>query len=251
MDKMIYAILSSKNNLSEVNVQLATIKGISGANLYAVTFDEILAVVSDIKRNTLCANQSNALEYAGVIENLAQQFNLLPVRFGSLMESTEEIIKVLQINYKGIAQNLQKVDNRCEFGLRIFCDSDKLKESLKAKSEVYAVAPTKPASERKKSIYLDYVNKKLKEHRLEEQMLNYVDSVIEEITGCVDRLNAVNKFKKMATATNIIDAVFLLVKDRKAELVKTVEDLQTQHPSLNFVLTGPWPPYNFVDFTIK
>ena len=251
MDMMIYSILSVKNNHEKLNTLLIVMKGISGADLYAVSLDEISAVVCDIKRADLIADKTNAIEYAGVIENLAQQFTLLPMRYGSLMGSTDLINKMLGRNYHEFQQNLQKVENKCEFGLKIFCDSEKLKAELRAKSEADTKTPDKPAPEIKNSVYRDWVNKKLKEHRLEELLLTYVDSVIAEITEYLARLNAVNKFKKMATGTTIIDAVFLLDKERKDALIHAVGDLQNQYPGLNFVLTGPWPPYNFVEITIK
>ncbi|MCX6233318.1 MAG: GvpL/GvpF family gas vesicle protein [Bacteroidetes bacterium] len=251
MDKMIYAILSVKSNHEKLNTLLVDMKGITGAALYGVSFDEISAVVSDIKRADLIADKTNAIEYAGVIENLAQQFTLLPMQYGSLMESTDAIKKMLERNYNKIQHNLLKVENKVEFGLKVFCDSEKLKAELRAKSEADTKTPAQPAPEIKNSVYVDYVNKKLKEHRLEELLLTYVDSVIAEITEYLARLNAVNKFKKMATATTIIDAVFLLEKDKKGELIQAVEDLQDHYSGLNFVLTGPWPPYNFVDFTVK
>ncbi|MDZ4204673.1 MAG: GvpL/GvpF family gas vesicle protein [Bacteroidales bacterium] len=251
MDMMIYSILSVKNNHEKLNTLLITMKGISGTDLYAVSLDEISAIVSDIKRTDLIADRSNAIEYAEVIENLAQQFTLLPMRFGSLMESTDAIKKMLGRNYNEIQHNLQKVENKCEFGLKIFCDSEKLKAALTVKSEAGTKTPDKPAREIKNSMYKDYVNQKLKEHRLEELLLSYVESVIAEITGYLVRLNAVSKFKKMTTASTIIDAVFLLKKGRKDELIQLVADLKKQHPGLNFVLTGPWPPYNFVEITIK
>ena len=250
MEKIIYAILSVKNP-EKLNTLLFGMKGIAGADLCGVSFDEISAVVCDISRADLIVDRPNAIEYAGVIEKLAQQFTLLPMRYGSLMESIDSINKMLGRNYNEFQQNLQKVQNKCEFGLKIFCDSEKLKADLREKSEADTKTPAQLAPEIKNSVYRDYVNKKLKEHRLEELLLTYVDSVIAEITGCLARLNAVNKFKKMATATNIIDAVFLLEKDRKGELIQTVEDLQNKNKGLNFVLTGPWPPYNFVEITIK
>lgn len=251
MEKMIYAILSVKRDHGKLVASLAAIKGIAGADLFALSFDEITAVVSHITRVNLIADRSNAIEYDGVIEALAQQFTLLPMRFGSMMETADAITKMLERNYQEIQQNLQKVENKVEFGLKIFCDSEKLRAELKTKSEADIQTYVKPATKIKNSIYRDYVDKKLKEHRLEELILTYADSVIAEITEHLTRLNALNKIKKMATASNIIDAVFLLDKDAKSELIQVIENLQNQHHGLNFVLTGPWPPYNFVNFTVK
>ena len=248
---MIYAIVFVKRDSEKLNTLLSGIKGISGSDLYPVTFDEISAVVSDFNRTNLIADRSNAIEYAGVIEKLAQQYTLLPMRYGSLMESTDIITKMLERNYPEIQQNLQKVEDKFEFGLKVFCDSEKLKTRLMAKSEANSKTPAEPDHEIKNSVFREYVNKKLKEHRLEELLLSYVNSVIAEITDYLVRLNAVNKFKKMATSTTIIDAVFLLDKDKKDVLINVVSDLQNHHVGLTFILTGPWPPYNFVDFTVK
>ena len=98
---------------------------------------------------------------------------------------------------------------------------------------------------------MDYVKKKLAEYRLEETVLSYVNSVIKEITECLTGVEATGKFKKMASPANIIDALFLIKKEMTAELIRVVKDLQTRYPDLNFMLTGPWPPYNFVDVTIS
>ena len=248
---MIYAILSVNKDSEKLNVLLGGIKGILGADLSVVNFDNIAVICSETKRAELIADKSNAIEYAGVIEKLAQHFTLLPMRFGSMMESTYAIIQMLERNYNDIQQNLLKVENMWEFGLKVFCDPEKLKADLSGKSDIPPSCPVEPVPEVQHSIYRDWVNKKLKEHRIEEMLLTYVNSVIAEITGYLTRLNAVNKFKKMASTTNIIDAVFLLDKDNKDALIHAVSDLQNRHSGLSFMLTGPWPPYNFVDFTVK
>lgn len=248
---MIYAILSVKNNPEKLNTLLMEIKGIAGKDLYAVSFNEITAVVSDINKADIIADQSGAIEYAGVIEMLAQQFTLLPMRFGSMMESTDAILKMLERNYPDVQQNLQQVEDMLEFGLKVFCDSEKLRADLMEKSEIGTKTTVLSTPEVKNSVYRDWVNKKLKEHRLEELLLTHVDSVVAAITEHLSRMNAVCKFKKMLTETTIIDALFLLKKDMKTELMQAVGNLQKQYPGLNFVMTGPWPPYNFVEITIK
>ena len=246
-----YAIVSSNHNSGNLNALLVRLKGIAGAALSAVSLDEISAVVSDLKFADLIADRAGAIEYAGVIETLAQHFTLLPMRFGSAMESAGEIKKMLEKNYAEIRQNLQNVDDRFEFGLKILCDSKKIKAELNAASEAHAGPSAEMAPEIKNSVYRNYVNEKLKVHRLEVLLVAYVDSVIAESTGSLTQLRAVCKFKKMVTESMIVDAVFLLDKKRKDALIRAVGEMQNQHPGLNFVLTGPWPPYNFVDFIVK
>jgi len=251
MENLIYALLSVKNKPGRLHSVLAGIKGIAGADLHQLSFHEITVVVSDMSRASLNAGKSTAIEYAGVIETLSQQFTLLPVRFGSLMESNEAIIHMLEKNYPDIQQNLLKVEKKYEFGLKVFCDSGKLMTELRTKSEGSFLPSATPAPENKNSVFRDWVNIKLKEHRQEELLVTLVDSVIADISGRLDRMKAISKIKKMVSPTTLIDGVFLLDKALKDELIHAVGDLQNKYPELNFIMTGPWPPYNFVDFTVK
>ncbi|NQU50969.1 MAG: GvpL/GvpF family gas vesicle protein [Bacteroidetes bacterium] len=251
MDKLIYSIVYVKNNSSKLDALLSTMEGFSGAKLSAVTVNDLSAIISDINKDELIANQPNAVLFAGIIEKLEQQFTLLPMRFGSTMESIGQINTLLEKNYPEFLNNLLKVENKFEFGLKIFCDTEKLKEELRAKSEGEKEISQNADTEIINSVFKEYVNKKLKEHRLEEMLVSYIDSIISEFSEFLNQLNALSKINKRTNASNIIDAVFLLEKDKKDELVRIVEKLQSQHQQLNFILTGPWAPYNFVDINIK
>ena len=251
MNSMIYSILSVNDSSEKLNTLLCGMKGISGVGLSSVSFNNISAIVGDINRSELIADKFNAIEYAGVIETLAQKFTLLPMRYGSIMESKEAICKMLAANYVNLEQNLQKVENKIEFGLKVFCDSEKLMAKYKALPDSETKTILNTGNEIKNSVYKDWVNRKLKDHRIEELLLAHINSIIKEIEGYLTSLNGVFKFKKMITATNIIDAVILLEKDKKDTLINTVRGLQNVYPDSHILLTGPWPPYNFVDIIIK
>ena len=48
----------------------------------------------------------------------------------------------------------------------------------------------------------------------------------------------------------MIDAILLIDKQMKKELIQAVTDLQNQYPTLRIILTGPWSPYNFVEIKL-
>ena len=248
LEKLIYAILSQDKNAGRLTSLLSGIKGMSGASLEEVCLDDITVVTSDVNKADIVVSKSTALDFARVIETLSQQYTLLPMRFGSVMESAGAIKKMVERNRAEIVQNLRNVEGRYEFGLKIFCDSEKLMAELKEKA---GNTITLHAPEPNVSVFRDYVNRKLSEHRLEEMLVHYVDAIIAEITGTLTGLNAVQKIKKMVSPAMIIDAVFLIEASLKDELVSSIAGLQEKYPSLNLMMTGPWPPYNFVDFTVK
>jgi len=251
MDLMIYSILSVRNSAGKLNLLLSGMTGISGTNLYAIPFDEICAVVGDIPKDGLTAQGPKVLMYAEVVETLGEQFTLLPMRFGSRMETGLAVRNMLERNYFDIHSNLLKVENRYEFGLKVLCNSEKLKAELLAKTGACIQAPVRPAQAAEISVYREYVNRKLEEHRLEELVLAYVDSVIAKINGYLSVFNTEQKTRKMPTASVMIDSVFLIEREHKDTLVQVIDRMQNHYPSLDFVLTGPWPPYSFVETTIK
>ena len=251
MEIMIYAIISAKKNCDEVQTRLLPIRGISDSKIYDIPFGEISAIAGPVNKSGIVSDRNKAIEYASVIDNLWKHFALLPMRYGSFMETDADIQKMLGRNYEGFQQNLGKVENMSEFGLKVFCDYDIIKAELKAIAQSETKTTSQLVSGVENSVFKDYVNKKLAEHRVEESMFKYIDSVIVAIKISLTGLFTDSKFKKMAGTTNIIDAVFLLQKHNEGELIQQVETMQKQYPGLNFLLTGPWPPYSFVEITIK
>jgi hypothetical protein len=251
MERMIYSLIAVNGATEKPEKHLANIKGISDVALSAVCLNGIAAIVGGNKKSDLISDKTNALEFAGVIEKLAQHFTLLPMRYGSFMESTDAIALMLERNYQEIEQNLRKVEGKFEFGLKVFCDSEKLKSGILLKTEISPEIVQNAENEVKNSVFREYINAKLKAHRLEELMISYVDKVIEAINAQLAMLQAEHKFKKMATASILIDSIFLLEKGKKNQLIDAIKTLQSQYPELDFVLTGPWPPYSFVEITIK
>ena len=249
MQMLIYSIVAVNSDSEKLGKLLSTLQGFGARKLSAITFGDISAIVSETEKNELTATQTNALLFAGIIEKLEQSFTLLPMQFGSFLDSEETISQMLKKNYSEFRENLQKLENKNEFGLKIFCDLEKLKDELRTKSENENEISTN--DDIQNSIFKEYVNRKLKEHRLEESLLKYIESIVSEFDGFLSRAKAPKKIRKRTAATIIVDAVFLLDKNKKDELIGEVENLQRKYPNQNFILTGPWPPYNFVDITIK
>jgi hypothetical protein len=251
MDKMIYCLLLAKSNHAKPETTLNSLKGVMEAGLVAVEYHNISAIISDVTEKQFIVNKQRAVEFALVIDQLAQKYTLLPMRFGSMMDSADSVMEMLERNEVEIEDSLKKVKNKWEYGLKVLCDREKLKEELTAKKDNDTLNFVKPEIGSNNSVYKDYVLKKLNEHRAEEQILSFVDSILVEIKIYLQELKAVDKCKKMTNETTIIDAVFLLDKKKKKEVINLVKDLQQKYLQLNFLLTGPWPPYNFVELNLK
>ena len=249
MKKIIYAILSTNQSLTEISDLVNGMKGIMDANLYALSFNDISIAVSDFTPSKDITNRELAIDFAGVIEALSQQVTLLPVRFGTFIKTDEIVHQLLVNHYDSFLRNLQKVENKCEFGLKVLCDSETFSTKISAQAAAVEVQPHEYFST--DTVHTNYLLEKIKINKLEDSLFQYVDQLIEDISQYLTQINPDSKYKKMVTNSILLDAVFLVKKNKKDEFIQAIATFKQQHDDLQFLLTGPWPPYSFVDIVIE
>jgi hypothetical protein len=249
MEKIIYAIIANKGNPAQVNEIAQNIRGITGSNLYALTFEDISVAISDFPASKFVVSKELAIDFARVIEELSQHLTVLPIRFGTAVKSDEIVNQLMSGNYHAFLNNLLKVENKHEFGLKVIWDYDKCSEKIKkiVESEPYTI----DTFFTKSTVSTNYLLEKVKKHRLEDALLKHVEQLIEEISWHLTQINPESKFKKMLSQSIILDGVFLVEKAKKEAFIKAIEALNLLHDDLHFLLTGPWPPYSFVEITIE
>jgi hypothetical protein len=70
----------------------------------------------------------------------------------------------------------------------------------------------------------------------------------------LERLRGVSvaaRANKPTSDRMIMNAAFLVKRDKEREFDACVRDIGARHGSLTFKSTGPWPPYNFVNIRLK
>lgn len=249
MGKIIYAVIDSKNVRNVVADLTSKHPGILGASLYAVTFRDISIVASDFTYSKDCISKELALDFAAIIDAFAKEVTLLPIRFGTFLKSDEFVNQLLEKHYDSFFTNLQRVENKYEFGLKVMWDYEKGIQQIKKVTESEEIVANEYFA--KNTVHTNYLFEKMKKHRLEDNLLKHVENLIEEICCHLKEINPECIFKKMINNSLIIDASFLVDKNSMQKFVQSVGELNGLQPELNFLLTGPWPPYSFVDIRIE
>ena len=244
--KCIYAILDPNVNGSD---HKPDIMGLGSSSVYFVGFRDISAAVSNVNRDTIKVSSDIAFSYEKIIEDLWAKFNLLPMRFGTVMKNDTNIVEILKRNYSDFVDNLKKVENKSEFGLKILLDMNKI--DYKSENTFNLDNYKKLKQLNKNSIYRNYLIDKLKQHKSEDSFMKKIDDIIEEIHNPLQKLSYLYKVKKMVTPKIILNATYLIKNDIKEEFIQTIKQIKREKRDLNFLLTGPWPPYNFVNLSIK
>ena len=251
MKKLIYALVSAGDDPAKLQEMTAGMRGLADEPLSLISTGAIHAVCGDTGAKGPEVSRDNALAFAAVTDAFWKDFTLLPVRFGSVMDSAETVLSMLVEKKDAILSGFSGVEGRCEFGIKVFFNQETQQGEEAREAEPVPEKPAGTPAGQGRSVFSEYVAGKLRAHREEEKLLAYVTSVAGEIEGCLARLKATGKTRKMTNAATMADVVLLLEQEKSGLLVAEVSDLQKRHPGLSFLLTGPWPPYSFSDLTLK
>ncbi len=247
--QILYAIVASPDFPETLTNRLAEIKGIDGAELVAFSHNGLTAVLGETSRKKVSSTTENVLAYARVIEGLFCDTTVLPLRYGTLMDSEGSVIALLEKYGATFKQNLQQLANKEEFSLKVLWDYDN--ESIKIRQQMEIAGRNEQPLFSGNSTTKAYLLQKVKGHRFENALLEHAEQLTGDICLLVEQFKPIHQFKKMVSKTMILDAVFLLEKGQKEVFVQAIDQLKNQHKDLSFLLTGPWPPYNFIKLNEK
>src|SRR5690606_2967961 len=94
--------------------------------VYTVNHHDLGAVVSDTPIRIYDPTRENVLAHELVNETVMRQFTVIPMSFGTIFRTEEDIIELLKSTYKAFDDVLEKMRDKIEFGLKVLWDRDKV-----------------------------------------------------------------------------------------------------------------------------
>jgi len=236
MKLYLYGIIDSSDRIKD------SIYGLEGASVYNIPFCDIGAVVSEINQPIQGVTEGAVLEHEAVTEKLMAKFAVLPVRFQTIIDGRDNLLSMMQSYYKDFRNNLERLRNKIEFGIKVIWPSDKIKEHI---------TNTYKKNDKKVSISDDSSNKrfmrdKFEKYELDEGFQAKADKFINVMDTFFSKFAAEKKLKKLKTEDMLLDAVYLVKKDDLDNFREAFEHIKSAHAAFKFLFSGPWPAYNFV-----
>jgi hypothetical protein len=74
---------------------------------------------------------------------------------------------------------------------------------------------------------------------------------VAEISEALRAAAVASRWNKPIGDKMIMNAAFLVARDREESFDARVKEIGTLFENLTFKYTGPWPPYNFVNIRLK
>lgn len=243
--KYVYAIIESSEPHSFGNIGI----GGRGDLVYTVHHGGLAAVVSDTPVVVYDPTRENALTHERVNEAVMSEFTVIPMSFGTLFRTEEDVIEFIKDTADALRDVLHKMKDKIEFGLKVNWDTDTVLAEVEAEREEIRRLKEEIASNRLTSTYFA----RMQLGRLVEQAMNEkADSYVREIYDYLRNYAIASRHNNPIGDKMILNAAFLVERDKAEEFDKKVQEIAQRYDGrLRFLYTGPWPPYNFVNIRLK
>src|SRR4249919_3938356 len=94
------------------------------ADVYTVNYKDLAAVVSDVPIGALDSTRENVLAHEHVNETVMRDHTVIPMSFGTIFKTREDIVELLRSAAEAFGDVLNKMQNKLEFGLKVLWDRD-------------------------------------------------------------------------------------------------------------------------------
>ncbi len=243
--RYVYGIIEARD---QVNFGKMGIGG-SGEMVYTIHFNDIAAVVSKTDVYIFDPTRENALAHEHVIETVMKAFTIIPMSFGTVFRTDDDIREVLRSIYVSLKDVLKQMAGKVEFGLKVNWDRDQVIEELKREDEEIHRFNHEITRKHLQSTYLARMQLgRMIDKALVERSAQYVREIYDSLRSvCV-----ASRDNKPIGDKMIMNAAFLIDRERETEFDEAVNKIARKFGDrLNFKYTGPWPPYNFVNIRLK
>ena len=243
--RYVYGILQSRDKIDFGRVGI----GGAGEMVYTVNYQDIAAVVSNTSVYIFDPTRENALAHEHVIETVMKTYTIIPMSFGTVFRTDNDIREVLKSIYASLKDVLHQMSGKLEFGLKVNWDRDRIIEDIKQEDEEIRKFHQEIIRKHLQSTYLARMQLgRMIDKALAERSISYVREIYEALRGvCVASRDNQPIGDKM-----IMNAAFLVERDREPEFDEAVNTIAKKYGQrLKFKYTGPWPPYNFVNIRLK
>ncbi|HET7209351.1 MAG TPA: GvpL/GvpF family gas vesicle protein [Terriglobales bacterium] len=243
--RYVYGIVEAKESTTFGKIGIGGV----GDMVYTVNYQDIAAVVSKTSVYIFDPTRENALAHEHVIETVMKNYTIIPMSFGTVFRTDDDIREVLKSIYISLKDVLHQMSGKLEFGLKVNWDREQIVDELMRADEEIRQFHQEIIRKHLQSTYLARMQLgRMIDKALVERSSQYVREIYEALRSvCVASRDNQPIGDKM-----IMNAAFLVERHRETEFDGVVNRIARKYGKrLKFKYTGPWPPYNFVNIRLK
>jgi Gas vesicle synthesis protein GvpL/GvpF len=241
--KYVYCIIESGDPLRFGPIGI----GADPSDVYTVHFKNLAAVVSDAPLEVLDSTRENVLAHERVNETVMREHTVIPMSFGTIFKTREDIVELLRSAAEAFGDVLNKMQNKLEFGLKVLWDRDQAIREVEGDDEDISRLKKEISGQKGPTYFARMQYGRLIDTALQAKSERYVADILDELR----EVSVASRINKPIGDKMIMNAAFLISRDHEQDFDSKVKSIASRFDKLTFKYTGPWPPYNFVNIRLK
>ena len=205
------------------------ITGLKGRAVSFVAGHGLCAAVSEMAAEEGAPPVSELLVYSRVVEDLHRLEAVVPMRYGCFLNGIPVIRDALKERQRQYHVLLDELEGHIEMGIRLLLP------------EVEAPPPAPPPVNGRNYLSRQRVHYRMREETSQGRQA-LIDSYIQAFSGLYARHRTETATKNGA----VILSLYFLVPGNKVNIFKENFEKMMEREKAKALISGPWPPYNFV-----
>jgi hypothetical protein len=233
--RYVYCIIESKREENFGSI------GIGKSEVYTVHYKDIAAVVSN-SLDTTYEVLEEGLTHQRVIEEVMRRFTVIPMGFGQVSKSEEEVKAFMREHYGILRALLRKLNGKVELGVKVLWKMDSIIREIVASSDRIRVLNRVIQSKSANEIY----PLKIELGKLVAEAIAKKGEVISsDIYRSLEPLSVESKKNPVIGDQMILNAAFLVEKNKEKEFDEKMNELEAKYGEMVTLKYIVSPPYNF------
>ncbi|MBI2557180.1 MAG: GvpL/GvpF family gas vesicle protein [Planctomycetes bacterium] len=231
---------------------LMNVVGIGNANVHALQYEDIMAILSEVVMAKIPVSNGNALRHAAVIETVQKEQTVLPMRFSSVFHGDTAVLEFLKNRYATFVSDLERLRDTVEMGLRIVATSKNLQDTESMQSYRETVVREQvteipiPDFRSPMSSGTVYLQQRRAYYASQDENDEWVQEIVKTCHAQFEDICVKHKRDTHSSFSQGVSLHYLIHRDSLNEFKDRFNDLKSSLNELWFLCSGPWPPYHFV-----
>lgn len=226
--------------------EMPSLLGVLDSPAYRLEADSLCAIVSDCSLSNVRAERKHIAAAQRVLGALNAKFDLLPMTFGTVTKSEDELLRFLDDNQEALLLQLQRVSGSVEMALRLSLDVLDPIAYLVERTPSLKAARDRTFRPRHRPSHDDKV--RLGQF-FDQAFTRYRKSLTGQVLTTIGDACSETIALPVRGEKQIANLAILVPRARLEALEAAINFAATQiDDDLVFNLSGPWPPHNFVQF---
>jgi hypothetical protein len=241
--KYVYCVIKSARPLSFGLLGIGPQPG----EVHTVHYRDIAAIVSNTPMVVQDPTRDNVLAHQRVNETVMQHHTVIPMSFGTVFKTHDDIMELLRSAYEAFNDVLNKMQDKFEFGLKVLWDREQMVREIEVEDEDIRRLKAEISTQKGSTYFARMQYGRLTDAALQARSERYVGEIFEALRD----VSVASRSNKPIGDRMIMNAAFLVSRQLEGAFDARVKDIGQRYDKLTFKYTGPWPPYNFVNIRLK